>query len=219
MKNKKELRPTKKTPAVFTGTVVHVCPDNPKFLLLQDVTQRGRKIDVGDGIWLLLNREKHVQPGFKVSCKGHTELAEFGGASEYMIRLAFSFKVIEAYPPPEDIFEEPSPKIRFKGASVMFSGESKFPTWKSANSAGCEILDWHLDDLTFDGVTIQDVVEKADYLVVGEGGNADWKYGNYGIKIHHALKLKEDGHKIKIVKAQDFVEQSNFETHGGRRLS
>ncbi len=43
-----------------------------------------------------------------------------------------------------------------------------------------------------------------DYLIVGAGGNPCWTYTCYGRKIEAAVKLREQGHPILLVREQDF---------------
>ena len=202
----------------FTGTVAHICADNPKFLLLKDVTQyntsgkNGRKIDVGDGIWVFCDsrRRGNVREGFEVSVYGRTELGELGGESEYLIRtdgFYSNVQVTKAFPPPDEIFDNPVPKFRFKGAVYMETGMTDFPAYEVV---GPREIDWEWGDQDCNGVFIgpKDAIKEIDYLVVGERGDPDWKFGDHGIKIAIAQELKLEGYKVKIVRAKDFWEQS-----------
>lgn len=57
------------------------------------------------------------------------------------------------------------------------------------------------------GATPQhDVTQKLDYLIVGTLCSKDWRYSSYGRKIEKAVKYQEQGHPIKIVSEESWVE-------------
>ncbi len=51
----------------------------------------------------------------------------------------------------------------------------------------------------------KDISSKIDYLIVGGKGNVKWKNGNYGSKIEKALKLQDNGKKIKIINEKEIL--------------
>ena len=217
-----KLKPTKKMAVRFDGTVIHVCADNPKFLLLSEVTQYNTsgknrwKIDVGDGIWVFRDSKRlgNIQEGFEVSVWGRTELGNFGGQTEYLIKTDDFYsevQVTKAFPPPEEIFDQ-VPKFRFKGAVYMESGMTDFPAEEVVGPR--EIQQGMLDENDV-FMSTEDAIRKCDYLIVGEGGDPDWKFGSYGTKIAIALDLKRQGAKVKIVKAKDFWEQATSKRRYG----
>lgn len=55
------------------------------------------------------------------------------------------------------------------------------------------------------GAVNQSVRKRTNYLVVGSQASADWKHGNYGTKIEKALRLRESGHPIRILREADWV--------------
>lgn len=53
--------------------------------------------------------------------------------------------------------------------------------------------------------TTSKVVLRTDYLVIGSTPNNDWIHSSYGRKIEEAIKLKQNGHSIKIITEQDIL--------------
>jgi NAD-dependent DNA ligase len=50
------------------------------------------------------------------------------------------------------------------------------------------------------GEISQSVTKKLHYLVVGSLGSPEWKHGSFGTKIERAMKYKDSGHGISIVR-------------------
>jgi hypothetical protein len=46
---------------------------------------------------------------------------------------------------------------------------------------------------------------QTDYVVVGSKGSEQWAYSGLGRKVEHALKLKGESCKLKIIREEDFV--------------
>lgn len=85
--------------------------------------------------------------------------------------------------------------IEFAGKSVCLSGEFNFGSKRQVE-----------DFLTAKGAVIAKAVTgKLDILILGEAGNAAWKYGNYGAKYEKACQLNEKGKGIVIVKERDVI--------------
>ena len=55
------------------------------------------------------------------------------------------------------------------------------------------------------GICKDHVVKNSDYLIVGGAGSDNWKFGNYGSKVQKALEMQDNGHKIKIIREDDFL--------------
>ncbi|HAS89828.1 MAG TPA: hypothetical protein DCS48_11075 [Desulfovibrio sp.] len=55
------------------------------------------------------------------------------------------------------------------------------------------------------GKTHKDPGQKTDYLVIGLLGSRDWIHSSYGRKIEKAVKLREDGHKVKIISEETWA--------------
>lgn len=49
------------------------------------------------------------------------------------------------------------------------------------------------------GKVTEDITTKLNYLVIGNKGQPQWKFGSYGSKIDAAIKLKKNGHPIQII--------------------
>ena len=65
--------------------------------------------------------------------------------------------------------------------------------------------------LELKGATVQkSVTTKTDYLIVGEQGSSQWKNDGFGSKIENALKFRQSGKKIIILRENDFFEKSNI---------
>ena len=49
------------------------------------------------------------------------------------------------------------------------------------------------------GTVTEDITTRLNYLVIGNKGQPQWKFGSYGSKIDAAIKLKKNGHPIMII--------------------
>lgn len=58
---------------------------------------------------------------------------------------------------------------------------------------------------TLGAICKDNVTKKTNYLIIGENGDASWKYGNYGTKVVKAIDMQNKGHTIKIVAEKDFM--------------
>ena len=56
------------------------------------------------------------------------------------------------------------------------------------------------------GNHVKIVGKETDYLVVGSLGSPDWKHGDFGRKIEHAINLKKKTKKPNIVSESDFMD-------------
>lgn len=80
---------------------------------------------------------------------------------------------------------------------VVFSGNTFCLTGKfhHGSRSDCEAA-----TAAAGGLCVGNVTRSARYLVIGEAGaTVSWKHASYGTKIDSAMKLKEDGHPIRIV--------------------
>ncbi|OOQ56728.1 DEAD/DEAH box helicase [Mucilaginibacter pedocola] len=48
------------------------------------------------------------------------------------------------------------------------------------------------------------VSQKTDYLIIGDGGNPCWAYACYGRKVEQAINLQKQGHQIALLHENDF---------------
>lgn len=48
--------------------------------------------------------------------------------------------------------------------------------------------------------------KQTDYVVVGSKGSEQWAYSGLGRKVDHALKLKGESCKLRIIREEDFIE-------------
>lgn len=53
-------------------------------------------------------------------------------------------------------------------------------------------------------VIVRNVSSKTDYVVVGDIGNENWKFGNYGDKVQKAMDYQKKGKSVEIIKESDF---------------
>ena len=53
------------------------------------------------------------------------------------------------------------------------------------------------------GKVTEDITTRLNYLVIGDKGQPQWKFGSYGGKIDEAIKLKKNGHQILIIHEKD----------------
>jgi NAD-dependent DNA ligase len=53
------------------------------------------------------------------------------------------------------------------------------------------------------GKVTDDITTRLNYLVIGDKGQPQWKFGSYGGKIDEAIKLKKNGHPILIIHEKD----------------
>jgi hypothetical protein len=48
--------------------------------------------------------------------------------------------------------------------------------------------------------------KQTDYVVVGSKGSEHWAYSGLGRKVEHALKLKSESCKLRIIREEDFIQ-------------
>lgn len=82
------------------------------------------------------------------------------------------------------------PRMAFDGKAFCFSGISSESIAEIVLAMGAFVHD--------------DVTRKTDYLVVGSKDSRIWKHCSYGRKIERAMRLKQNGGGIKIVREADF---------------
>lgn len=85
--------------------------------------------------------------------------------------------------------------ISINGKFICLSGDFAYGSKKEVEayllSKGAEV--------------VSSVTKKTDILVLGQGGSAMWKYGNYGSKYEKVQKLNENGCSILVYKENDFL--------------
>lgn len=90
-----------------------------------------------------------------------------------------------------------SPRVEFTERSFLFSGQLRYAERDKAEAAV----------VVRGGTIARSVCRTLDYLVVGELGSPEWKYGRYGTKIEKAMELRQSGHPLPaLLKEQHFVE-------------
>lgn len=90
----------------------------------------------------------------------------------------------------ESPFDDPQPEITFSEALFVFTGKLSFGSRKEWRQAVIE-----------KGGTVEDIITtSADYLVVGEKGNPQWKRDSYGRKIEKAINFRRNHGKPAIVR-------------------
>lgn len=93
----------------------------------------------------------------------------------------------------KSVLSEVTEKIDLSGKSVCLTGAF---TCGSRSSVQKQIEN-------LGAVVVKGVSSKTDYLIVGENGSIDWKFGNYGDKVKKALEYQEKGINIKIISEED----------------
>lgn len=57
------------------------------------------------------------------------------------------------------------------------------------------------------GATLKDnISQQVDYLVIGSVASRDWMFTSHGRKIESAVKLRNEGHNIKIITEKRWLE-------------
>ena len=87
-----------------------------------------------------------------------------------------------------------NPKIHLKNSLFCFTGKSS----RCQRKEIAELIEKN------GGLFNDRVVNDTNYLIVGNEGNPDWAYACYGRKIERAIKLRKEGHPIKIINELDF---------------
>jgi NAD-dependent DNA ligase len=87
-----------------------------------------------------------------------------------------------------------NPQISFSNKQFCFTG-------KSNKSDRDEIIK---TIKSLDGIYINSVSSKTNYLVYGDGGSPCWAYSCYGRKVEQAVNLRKNNHAIQIVYEADF---------------
>jgi NAD-dependent DNA ligase len=87
-----------------------------------------------------------------------------------------------------------NPQISFRNKQFCFTG-------KSNKSNRDEIIK---TIKSLDGIYINSVSSKTNYLVYGDGGSPCWAYSCYGRKVEQAVNLRKKNHGIQIVYESDF---------------
>jgi len=87
-----------------------------------------------------------------------------------------------------------NPQISFSNKQFCFTG-------KSNKSDRDEIIK---TIKSLDGIYINSVSSKTNYLVYGDGGSPCWAYSCYGRKVEQAVNLRKNNHTIQIVYEADF---------------
>ena len=86
------------------------------------------------------------------------------------------------------------PDINFDGTHFCFTGVSARATRKE--------IETQLKDLG--GVFENNVTQKTNYLIVGDGGNPCWAFACYGRKVEKAVNLRKAGHTLSVIHEFDF---------------
>lgn len=88
------------------------------------------------------------------------------------------------------------PSIYFRNMSFCFTGKFFYGT-----RAACERA-----ILNLEGMAVDNVSKKLDYLVIGALIEPSWVHTTYGRKIEAAMKYQQDGSEIAIVSEQQWTQ-------------
>lgn len=91
--------------------------------------------------------------------------------------------------------DSPVPSIKFKGMKFCFTGKFSYGTRRDCEAATSEI----------GGECQSRITNDTDYLVIGIYISEAWIHTSSGRKIERAVKMKEEGKKIKIIGEEDWV--------------
>lgn len=86
------------------------------------------------------------------------------------------------------------PEINFDSTYFCFTGVSARATRKE--------IETQLNSLG--GVFENNVTQKTNYLIVGDGGNPCWAFACYGRKVEKAITLRKAGHTLSVIHEFDF---------------
>lgn len=87
-----------------------------------------------------------------------------------------------------------NPNITIMDKNICFTG-------KSSRTTRSEIA------ITVEkngGAFNKGVIQKTDYLIVGDEGNPCWTFSCYGRKVEKAVNMRKEGHHIQIIHEDDF---------------
>jgi len=87
-----------------------------------------------------------------------------------------------------------NPQVSFNNKQFCFTGKSN----KSSRNEIIKVIH------SLDGIYINSVSAKTDFLVYGDGGNPCWAYSCYGRKVEQAVNLRKNNHSIQIIYESDF---------------
>jgi NAD-dependent DNA ligase len=87
---------------------------------------------------------------------------------------------------------ETNPQINFNGL-FCFTGKSSRYSRSDFKKLITEL----------GGKVTDDITTRLNYLVIGDKGQPQWKFGSYGGKIDEAIKLRKNGHSIMIIHEKD----------------
>lgn len=113
--------------------------------------------------------------------------------------LSFGVQAKEKVEVDKNVLSRVTEKIDLSGKFVCLTGTfihgSRSSIQKQLENLGAIIL--------------KDISSRIDYLIVGDSGSSDWKFGNYGGKIKKALEYQKKGINIKIISEEDFFSSNN----------
>jgi NAD-dependent DNA ligase len=119
-------------------------------------------------------------------------------ARKKLLKLLSNFAADSQLPPvAEGIFDK-KPNITFKDKTFMFTGNLSFGSRKFATDTVIK--------LGGKVPSTDKITGSIDYLIVGDLGQACWKYNRFGSKIEAAIKLREEWGGLYIVRERAFVE-------------
>lgn len=81
-----------------------------------------------------------------------------------------------------------NPQIDFNGVFCFTGASSKY-----SRSEFKKVI------TALGGKVTEDITTRLNYLVIGNKGQPQWKFGSYGNKIDEAIKLRKNGHPIMII--------------------
>jgi len=91
----------------------------------------------------------------------------------------------------------PLPTIKFEGATFCLTGRFVFGSMLECEETIAEL----------GGKVESAPTSETDYLVIGELGSPDWVHATFGRSIEKAVEMQGNGHPIKIISEEHWVDQ------------
>lgn len=107
----------------------------------------------------------------------------------------FRHEIAEAELSDGSPFDRPQPDVDFSGKTFLFTGRFEFGSRKVCRAAVEERGGNFLDDVS----------SEVDFLVVGNKGSSDWKWGKYGNKIEAAVLMRREHGSPAIISEDHWV--------------
>ncbi len=93
--------------------------------------------------------------------------------------------------------DRPMPSVEFEGATFCLTGRFVF-----GSQIECEETISEMGGIVDDAPNAE-----TDFLIIGELCSPDWEHTTFGRNIENAVELREQGHPIRIISEEHWVDQ------------